>query len=150
VDDEAKRSAERALWRIKQGEPFEKVAAEVSSAPSKANGGLIGPIGLNELTPQVQEWLKPLKVGEVTSVQRTTKGYQFLKLETKTPDVIMSLDQARDKIAEKVFNEKRQVEFEKYIKKLRAEAIIEWKNPDLKKVYEERLVSKPVSAQPGL
>jgi hypothetical protein len=39
-----------------------------------------------------------------------------------------------------VFTDKRNNEFLKYLVKLRAQAIIEWKNEDLKKAYEEGLL----------
>jgi hypothetical protein len=38
-----------------------------------------------------------------------------------------------------VFTGKRQEEFEKYKEKLRQQAIIEWKNEDVKKAYEAGL-----------
>ncbi|HUK37455.1 MAG TPA: SurA N-terminal domain-containing protein, partial [Vicinamibacterales bacterium] len=46
TDDAAKEKAEDIRKRIAAGEPFEKVAAEVSESASKANGGLIGPLNV--------------------------------------------------------------------------------------------------------
>jgi hypothetical protein len=48
-----------------------------------------------------------------------------------------------------VFNEKRKVEFQKYLDKLRGQAIIEWKNPDVKRAFEEGLkqLQNQISAQ---
>ena len=40
------------------GEAFEKIAAELSDAPSRANGGLIGPLTMTELAPALQELLR--------------------------------------------------------------------------------------------
>ena len=67
---------------------------------------------------------------------RTPRGYQLLKLETITPTQTMTLEQAHEQISEHVFTEKRKVEFQKYLLKLRTQAIIEWKNDDVKKAYE--------------
>ena len=83
-DEEAKAKAEDIRQRLLKGEPFARLAAEVSSSPSKANGGLIGPIHMDELAPQLQQLLGKLKVGEVAEVIRTTRGYQILKLESRT------------------------------------------------------------------
>ena len=46
-----------------------------------------------------------------------------------------------------VFTDKRQAEFQKYRQKLRTEAIIEWKNPDLKRAYEQGLAKQGKPAQ---
>ena len=40
----------------------------------------------------------------------------------------MPFEQAREQISDRVFTDKRKAEFEKYLEKLRAQAIIEWKN----------------------
>ena len=49
----------------------------------------------------------------------------------------MPLDKAREQISERVFTDKRKAEFQKYLQKLRSQAIIEWKNDDVKKAFEE-------------
>ena len=49
----------------------------------------------------------------------------------------MPFEQAREQISERVFTDKRKDEFEKYLQKLRAQAIIEWKNAEVKKAYDE-------------
>ena len=55
----------------------------------------------------------------------------------------MSFDKAKDQISDRVFTGKRTEEFQKYLEKLRSQAIIEWKNPELKKAYEEGLKLPP-------
>lgn len=149
LDDEAKQKAEDLRGRILAGESFEKVAAEHSNAPSRANGGLIGPIKRNEVAPAFQEIINPLKVGEISPVARTKRGYQFLKLESATDTTLMPFDQAREQIAERLFNLKRRGELVKYLNKLRGQAIIEWKNDQLKQAYDQALaeVLKSVATQ---
>jgi peptidyl-prolyl cis-trans isomerase SurA len=83
-DDEAKTEAEDVRKRLLAGEPFPRLAAEHSDAASKANGGLIGPIKRDELAEALQERLDKMKVGDVTEVLRTQRGYQILKLESRT------------------------------------------------------------------
>ena len=48
-----------------------------------------------------------------------------------------------DKIADAIYDEKRQVELRRYLLKLRAQAIIEWKNPEIKKAWETRIAQEP-------
>jgi parvulin-like peptidyl-prolyl isomerase len=78
-----------------------------------------------------------MKPGEVSEPIRITRGYQLLKLETITATQVMSLEQAREQISERVFTDKRKAEFQKYIQKLRTQAIIEWKNPEIHKAFDE-------------
>jgi hypothetical protein len=48
----------------------------------------------------------------------------------------MPFEQAREQIGDKVFTDKRKAEYEKYLEKLRSQAIIDWKNQDIKKAYD--------------
>jgi len=141
ADETAKAKAEEVRRRVTAGgENFERVAAEVSDSASKANGGLIGPFSVNDMSPDVRKMIEGMKPGDVTPVIRDQKrGYQVLKLETKSESQTMPFDQARAQISERVFTDKRKLEYQKYLEKLRAQAIIEWKNPDIKKAFDEGL-----------
>jgi peptidyl-prolyl cis-trans isomerase SurA len=126
-------------------ESFEKLASEVSDSPSKANAGLIGPISLNDVNADLRKLIESMKVGEVSQPIRLARGFQLLKLETMTPAQTMSFEQAREQIGERVFTDKRKAEFQKYLEKLRAQAIIEWKNQDVKKAFEAGLKQQAAS-----
>ena len=56
-DDEAAQKAAAVRARLTAGEDFATVASEVSAGASKANGGLIGPIAMTELSPDLQKTL---------------------------------------------------------------------------------------------
>jgi parvulin-like peptidyl-prolyl isomerase len=144
-DEEARDKAEAIRKRALAGESFEKLASDLSDAPSKANAGLIGPLNLNDLSPDIKTLLAPMKAGDITQVLRSAKGYQILKLESVSTAELMPFDKARDQISERVFTGKRTEEFQKYLDKLRGQAIIEWKNADLKRAYDEGLKQPPKS-----
>jgi parvulin-like peptidyl-prolyl isomerase len=138
-DNEMRDKAEELRKRLLAGEPFARLAAEFSSAASKANGGLIGPIKHDELAPQLQKIFDPLKVGEVTEVLRAPNGYQILKLESRTETKIRTFSEAREDIAAKVAEQKRQGELLKYLDRLREQATINWRNDELHKAYDQAL-----------
>lgn len=143
ADDAAKAKAEAARKRLLAGEPFEKVAADVSDSPSKANGGLVGPLNLNELTPAFKQIVDGMKVGDISDVLRAQNGYQIVKLESRTDDEVLAPEQVRDKIADAIWQEKRDVEIRKYLAKLRAQATIEWKNEEIRKAWESWEAKQP-------
>jgi len=135
-DEEARERVNSIRQRALNGESYEKLAAELSDAPSKANSGLIGPLSVSDLSPELQKVLDAMKPGDITAPLRGARGYQLLKLESATSAEIKPFEEAREEISNKVFTEKRLVEFEKYLTKLRAQSIIEWKNADVKKAYD--------------
>jgi parvulin-like peptidyl-prolyl isomerase len=141
-DEAAKEKADQLRARAAAGEDFEKLAADSSDAPSRANAGLIGPISLSDLSPELRQIIEPMKAGEVTQVIRTQRGYQFFKVESVAAAQTMPFEQAREQINDRVFTGKRKEEFDKYLAKLRSQAIIEWKNPDVKKAYEQGLAEQ--------
>lgn len=140
--DEAERQADALRTRLLAGEDFAKVAAEASASPSKANGGLIGPINLAEVSVSLQELIGKMKPGEMTQPIRTNRGVQILKLEAIKPASIQPFEAVRDLVADKVHDARQQTEVRKFLARMRGQAIIEWKNDELKKLYEQRIKSR--------
>lgn len=121
-------------------EDFATVAGEVSDAASKANGGLIGPLSSDELNADIRQAISGLRVGQITEPLDAGNGFRILKLEGRVPRKQATFDEARDQIAEKVFERRRAGEVLAYIERLRAQAIIEWKNASLKAAFEKGVV----------
>jgi peptidyl-prolyl cis-trans isomerase SurA len=141
-DDAARASAEDIRSRLLAGEPFPRLAGEFSTAPSKANGGLIGPIHSDELAPQLRDPLASMNVGDITGVLRTQRGYQILKLESRTESKVKSFEEARGEIANRIGEQKLRGEREKYLDRLREQATITWRNTELQKAYETALARR--------
>lgn len=139
AQDDAEQKAAAIRTRLLAGEDFAKVAAEVSASPSKANGGLIGPINLAEVSTSLQEMVNKMKPGDITTPIRTNRGVQILKLENLKPSAIQPFESVRDLVADKVHDVRQQTEVRKFMSKVRGQALIEWKNEELKKLYEKQV-----------
>jgi peptidyl-prolyl cis-trans isomerase SurA len=135
-DDAAKAKAEEVRAKIIAGEAFARLASDYSDSGSKANGGLVGPLQKTDLSDELQKAISGLKTGGVTPVLRTTRGYQIIKIENLQETTTKSFEDARAEVADKIAGGKRQGEYLKFIEKLRAEAIIDWKNDEIKRAYE--------------
>jgi hypothetical protein len=64
----------------------------------------------------------------------------LLKLDARVPRKQATFEEARDQIADKVFNQRRAGEVLKYLERLRAQAIIEWKSASLKTAFDAGVV----------
>ena len=148
-DEEAKAEAEDIRKRLIAGEPFPRLAADHSDSASKANGGLIGPFKRTDLSPALLKLIDSLKTGEISEPLRVARGYQLFKLEDKTAERVLSFDDARGAIADRVAQEKQRVQLQKYLEQQRAQAIITWRNDDLKKAYEQALVRRQAIVAPA-
>jgi len=135
-DDEARAKAEEVRGKIVAGEPFPRLAADYSDSGSKANGGLVGPLSKSDLSEDLQKALAGLNEGGVTPVLRSARGYQVVKIEKLQDSTTKPFDDAKNEIADKIASGKRKVEFDKFLDKLRTDAIIDWKNDDLKTAYD--------------
>ena len=147
-DDAAKAKADEVRAKIIAGEPFARLAADHSDSGSKANGGLVGPLSRSDLSDELQKAIAGMKTGDVTPVLRTPRGYQIIKIETLQDTTIKPYEDARPEIADKIANDKRQGEYQKFIARLRSEAIIDWKNDEIKKAYEVGLKQEQSAPQP--
>jgi parvulin-like peptidyl-prolyl isomerase len=141
-DDTVREQAQDLKKRLLSGEPFPRLAGEYSVAASKANGGLIGPLNSGELAPALRDLLAKMQVGDITEPIRTQRGYQLLKLESRTEAKLRSFEEARGDIGNRIGDQKLRGEREKYLDRLRAQATITWRNAELKKAYETALANR--------
>ena len=128
--------AQTAAARVRNGEDFAAVAEEVSDSPSKANGGLIGPLLVDDYSDTIQNFIRESNVGDVSDPIRTPLGYQVVMLEERIDAVVKPFEQFAEGIKQNVFGERRTREFNAFLESLREEAIIVWKNEELRLAYE--------------
>ena len=97
---EKRKAAEAALARVNKGEPFEKVAQEVSDDPgSKARGGELPPFSRGQMTPKFEETAFSTPPGRVSRVFETPFGFHFLKVKSKDAAKTLKLDEVKNEIA---------------------------------------------------
>ncbi len=142
IDEAAHDKVKEARARALKGEDFAALVTEFSQSGSKANGGLIGPLNLNELAEGLRKLLGPMKTGEIAEPLRTPTGYQLLKVELKDESTVEPFEAVRNQVSDKVQGERGQVEMIKFVESLRGQAIIEWKDEDLKKLYDQYRASQ--------
>ena len=136
--DEAARDRITAIRaRALKGEDFATLVAEASEAGTKANGGIVGPILVEELAPAVGAAVEKLKPGEITEPLRLGNGYRIFKLETRTSAEIEAFDKVRSQIAQGIYDSRLGSETEKFLSKLRTQAVIEWKDDAYKRMFEQ-------------
>jgi peptidyl-prolyl cis-trans isomerase D len=104
AEDTSKAKAADAIRRVKAGEPFAKVAKELSEDPgSTANGGDLGFVSKGELVPEFEQAAFALKRGEVTPEPvRTPFGFHAITVtdvrEGGTKPLPQVAQQLRDKL----------------------------------------------------
>jgi len=76
-------AAVRVREQLLGGENFVALAAKVSIDPSAPSGGLVGPVGVGDLRPEIRRVLEPLRVGELSEVVPLPTGFGVLK---RVPD----------------------------------------------------------------
>lgn len=139
IQEAAKTKIDAVRARAVAGEDFLKLISEVSESGTKANNGLIGPIAIEELNPLLATALEKMQPGDITEVLRSRAGYQIFKLETRSAAEPEPFEKVRDEIGRKIYESRRDGELAKYLAKLRAQALIEWKDENFRKMYEQGL-----------
>ena len=137
VADAAKTKIDGIRARAVAGEDFLKLISEASDSGTKANNGLIGPVVVDELNPVLASALEKMRPGDITEPLRSRNGYQIFKLETRSSAEPEPFEKIRSEVAQKIYMSRRDTEMEKYLTKLRAQALIEWKDENFRKMYEQ-------------
>ena len=139
TDEAARDKANQVHDRLTKGEDFAKVAAEVSDSGTKTAGGLIGSVNVADMSGTLRPIIDALKPGDITTPIRTPRGYQILKLDSRADTQPKPFDDVRDQIAQKFYEQRVDGETQKYVQKLLAQALIEWKDQGLKDMYDKQV-----------
>lgn len=111
---ETREEAEEVLARLKAGEDFATVAAEVSQDTSnKDDGGDLGWFARGSMVPAFEEVAFGLEPGEFSGVVETSYGFHIIKVEERDESRPLSdsqLQQARQKAVQDWFAERRESE----------------------------------------
>lgn len=143
TEEEARTVAQTTTARLRSGEDFAVLAAEISDSPSKANGGKIGPLMVSEYAEPIQDIINDLENGEVADPIRTAQGYQIVMLDLRVDPYVRPFDEVRDDISSSVFGDRRNEAYNQLLKKLRTEAVINWHTGELEEMYDEYRTANP-------
>jgi tetratricopeptide (TPR) repeat protein len=80
---ESEAAAIQVIDTLKRGENVVALAGRVSIDPSATNGGLVGPIAVADLRPEIRSALDGLRIGDISGVVRLPTGFGVLK---RVPD----------------------------------------------------------------
>ena len=146
-DDKASKAAEdkikAVIVRLKNGEDFTKVAAEVTEDPSgKANGGDLGYFTKEQMVPEFATVAFKLDKGQISDPVKTQFGWHVIKVEDKRTKPVPKFDEVKSQIEQFVVR-KAQADM---VTKLRADAKIE---KFYKTANEQKPADAPKPAEPA-
>jgi peptidyl-prolyl cis-trans isomerase SurA len=116
--------ARTARERVLGGEPFEKVAAQVSEAAPR-DGGDIGWLPLGSVAPWMSDALEGLEAGGVSDVLALPFGCSVLQLVERRELEPVTFDKARDALSRELWERKLEQEYRSWIEEVRGHSYIE-------------------------
>lgn len=139
ADNAAQEKMKTTRGRAIAGEDFAKLVGEISESASKGNGGLIEEVIVGDLDPAIRGVIEKLKPAEISEPIRTKAGYHVFKLESRVAAEAEPFEKVREQIGQKIYEDRVEAETKKMLEKLRAQALIEWKDDQYKAMYEKRV-----------
>jgi len=117
---------QKALLRIRGGESFGEVAAEVSTV-NPEQGGDIGWLHASSLAPWMTNAIDPLPAGGTSEVIEMPFGCNLLHVVSKRPYEQVTYDAVRGRLADFLYQQRLGEEYSKFIEELREQTYIELK-----------------------
>jgi peptidyl-prolyl cis-trans isomerase C len=123
---EARKKIEDIQQKLKEGADFAELAKEFSECPSAPKGGDLGYFRRGQMVKPFEETAFALNPGETSDIVETNFGFHIIKVVDKKPEMTTPYDSIRkDRIEQRLKQEKVQKELGEYIEKLKQTAKIE-------------------------
>ena len=123
----ARELAESILKRIKNGEPFEALAAKFSQGPAVAAGGDIGYVEKGHMLPEVEKVALNMDIGEVSPVIESSQGFYIIQVVDKRGAGLKPITEVRQEIQRKLEDEKAAKKFDQWVADLRGKSLVDIK-----------------------
>ena len=95
---EAKKKADAALARLRRGDDFAAVAANMSEGPNKAKGGLWKTAPGSYNVASVNAAIETLPIHQISQVVESPTGYHIVRVESRRPAGPLTFAEVQDKI----------------------------------------------------
>jgi len=110
---------EKILERLNEGENLNALARKYSTAPEAENGGEVGWVSKGELHESIEKVIFSLPIGKISSVVKTPYGYHIFEVQSKRSEGLKSLPEAMDEIESKLFHQKQETFYNRWLKQLK-------------------------------
>jgi len=110
--------------KLEAGEDMAEIAGQLSEGPGKENQGDLGTFKSGELAPELEDAVKDLKTGELTTWLETKDWWFRLKLEEKKDSRLKSFEESRQQIEMKLYQGLEQEKMKEYLDKIKARSYI--------------------------
>ena len=126
--------ARKAFERIKNGEDFAKVAAEVSTDKKSAkSGGNMGYFKKGELAPEIAEVVSKLRKGDLGTPVKLKDGIHIFKV-TDVKGTIVEYDKVKGMIMQRLTAEKQKSSFDKFLESIKKNYKVEINKDEVAKL----------------
>jgi parvulin-like peptidyl-prolyl isomerase len=119
--------AKELVARARAGEDFSALAKANSIAPSRAAGGDLGKLVRGEMNPALEKAAFALTAGSVSDPIPFGDDYRILKLVEKSEASVVSFEEAKAELKQKLSQGRWEKEYSAYLEGLRKKAIIDLK-----------------------
>jgi parvulin-like peptidyl-prolyl isomerase len=97
---------------------FEDAAREFSQGPEAAAGGRLGAFARGELPPSFDAAVFDLKPGAISDVVATDFGFHLFRVNSRTEEQPLSLDEVREAVRVELLREKSDAAMKRYVAEL--------------------------------
>jgi parvulin-like peptidyl-prolyl isomerase len=120
---EKEKAAKAIADRVKKGEPFDKLAKELSEDPSaKQNSGDLDFFGRQQMVKEFSDAAFAMKKDEISDPVRSQFGYHVIKVTDHKDAETITLEKAKPQLLAFLKQQKKQVEIQKVVEEIRAKA----------------------------
>ena len=129
TDEEAQKRLETLRERIVNGEDFAELArANSDDTGSAIDGGSLGWVSPGVMVPEFEEKMNALAVGEMSDIFQSRFGWHLIKVFDRREEN-MAEEYQRGKAREQIRQRKIDEEMETWLRSMRDEAYVEYRNP---------------------